>query len=156
MPRPVEVRLLIIEADDLFRRNISERLRLENYEIFEANGETEAKNIIRRTDVDVVLLGLASIKKRGLALLKEIKELRPLTEVILMTPSEGLSLTLSIEGMKLGAFDDLLVPFDMETLLERVEEAFRQKKRKSGRRRSSTEVAEEERSNEDLSGKAKI
>ena len=32
-------------------------------------------------------------------------------------------LSLSIEGMRLGAFDDLLMPFDIETLLSRIKAA---------------------------------
>ena len=128
-------KLLIIEMDDHFRRNISERLRMENHQIFDVSEENEAKRIIQRMDMDVVLLGLGGLKKRGLALLREIKRLRPHTEVILLTPSEDLSLSLSIEGMKAGAFDDLLVPFDMETLLERVREAYAQRVRKKEERR---------------------
>jgi DNA-binding NtrC family response regulator len=133
--KPVRVKILIVEADEVFRRNISQRLRLEGHQIHEAGGENEAKQIIQRIDMDVVLLGLGGLKRRGLILLREIKRFRPRTEVILMTPSEDLSLSLSIEGMKAGAFDDLLVPFDMETLLERVKEAFAQRVRKKGERK---------------------
>ena len=135
LPESKGARLLIIEMDDLFRRNISERLRMENQQVFDVSGENEAKRIIQRMDMDVVLLGLGGLKKRGLALLREIKRLRPHTEVILLTPSEDLSLSLSIEGMKAGAFDDLLVPFDMETLLERVREAYAQRTRKKVERK---------------------
>jgi len=118
-------KLLIIESDDPFRRNISERLRQENYRVFEACQEIEANRIMQRKDIDVVLLGLRGLKHRGLSMLKAIKEARPLVEVILLIPSEELSL--SIEGMKLGAFDDLMVPFDLETLLERIQAACRHK-----------------------------
>ena len=133
----VRVRILIVEADEMFRRNISQRLRLEGHQIHEAGGESESKQIIQRIDVDVVLLGLGSLKKRGMALLREIKRFRPLTEVILLTPSEDHSLSLSIEGMKGGAFDELLVPFDMETLLERLGEAYekRVQKKREGKPR---------------------
>jgi DNA-binding NtrC family response regulator len=37
---------------------------------------------------------------------------------------------LSIEGMKLGAFDDFIVPFDLESLIRRIREAHQQKKEK--------------------------
>jgi DNA-binding NtrC family response regulator len=113
-----EVKLLIIETDDLFRKHIAERLRLESCRVFEACEEAEAMKVFQRKDLDVVLLGLKGFKKKGLALLKTIRELRPTTEVILMIPPEDF--TLSLEGMKLGAFDDLLIPFDLETLLKRI------------------------------------
>lgn len=123
----LRIKILIVEGDDTFRRNISQRLRLEGHQTHEARGENEAKQVIQRVDVDVVLLGLGNLKQRGLFLLREIKRVRPRTEVILLTPSEDLSLSLSIEGMKAGAFDDLLVPFDIETLLERVQEAYQKR-----------------------------
>jgi DNA-binding NtrC family response regulator len=121
LPQSTGAKLLIIESDDPFRRKISVRLRQENYRVFEACQEIEAHRIMQRKDIDVILLGLRGLKQRGLSLLKAIKEERPSIEVILLIPSEELSL--SIEGMKLGAFDDLMVPFDLETLLERIQAA---------------------------------
>lgn len=137
MREAVQVKILIVEADEVFRRNISQRLRLEGHQIHEAGGENEAKLIIQRIDVDVVLLGLGKLKNCGMVLLREIKRFRRLTEVILLTPSEEHSLSLSIEGMKAGAFDELLVPFDMETLLERLGEAYgkRLQKKREGKPR---------------------
>ena len=127
MQQRMNKKLLIIETDDVFRRHIGERLRLESYKVFEACEEAEARAVIQKNNIDVVLLGMREAKRKGIALLKRIRELRPLTEVILLTPSEGHSLYTSIEAMKLGAFDDLLMPFSVETLLERVEGACRRK-----------------------------
>jgi DNA-binding NtrC family response regulator len=127
--RTPEVKLLIIETDDLFRKHIAERLRLEGYKVSEACEEAEAMKVFQRKDLDVVLLGLKGFRNKGLALLKTIRELRPASEVILMIPPEDFPL--SIEGMKLGAFDDLLMPFGLETLLERIAAAC-QKRRNRG------------------------
>ena len=135
---------MVVETDDLFRRNISQHLRLQKYRVFETADEGEAKRIVRRNKVDVVLLGLKGFKQNGLRLLKAIRMARPSTEVILMTPSECLAL--SIEGMKLGAFDDVLVPFDMRTLLDRIHAACLQRRdskreRKSALKRRMDKVA---------------
>jgi FixJ family two-component response regulator len=60
-----------------------------------------------------------------------------MVEVILLSSSEGHSLAASIEGMKLGAFDELLVPFDVETLVRRIQEASCRKwQRESSARRT--------------------
>lgn len=117
------VRLLMIDTDETFCRNVSQRLLLENYRVFVTADEAEARRIVHREKVDVVLLGLKEFKQRGLSLLESIKRIRPATQVILMLPAELLAL--SIEGMHLGAFDDLLMPFDMETLLTRIKAAGR-------------------------------
>jgi len=117
------IKLLMIDTDESFCQNVSQRLRMEDYQVFLAADEAEAKRIVLREKIDVVLLGLKGLKQRGVALLKTIKTMRPVTEVILMLPAEQLSL--SIEGMRLGAFDDLLMPFDIETLLARIKAAYR-------------------------------
>jgi len=115
-----KTKLLIVEIDDAFRRHLAERLRAENFKIYEACQDTEARQILQRKIIDVVLLGSREFKQGGLMLLKDIKELKPLTEVILMTPAEDASLFASIQAMKLGAFDDLHIPFDMKKLIERI------------------------------------
>ena len=120
-------KLLIVEIDDAFRRHLAERLRVENFKVYEACQETEARQILQRKIIDVVLLGMREFKQGGLMLLKAIKKMKPLTEVILMTPADGPSLFASIQAMKLGAFDDLHIPFDMKKLIERITAA-RQRK----------------------------
>jgi DNA-binding response OmpR family regulator len=120
-------KVLVIETDESFRKLISERLRLERYRVYEACQETEARNMVLRKDFDAVLLGFTGDRQLALAFLRTIKETRPLVEVILLSSSEDHSLAASIEGMKLGAFDEILVPFDVETLLRRIQEACRRK-----------------------------
>lgn len=115
-----KAKLLIVELDDAFRRHLAERLRSENFKVYEACEENEAIHVVQRKIVDVVLLGIREFKQGGLMLLKAIKECKPLIEVILMTPAESTSLFASIQAMKLGAFDDLHIPFDMKKLIERI------------------------------------
>ncbi len=124
----VQIQVLIFDTDRAFRRNVSERLHIEGFTIFEAGDETEATGVALNRNIDVVLLGARGATQSGLEFLKFIKQNRPLTEVILMTPLDEHSLFGSIEAMKLGAFDDLIVPFDIETLLGRVFAAGRLKK----------------------------
>lgn len=122
--------VLIAEASDVFRRHLvgclSERDR---YEILEATDEVEVRHLLdaRPDRLDVVLLSLLNFKQKGLRILRLVKEVTPEVEVILLTPSEDLSLALSMEGMRLGAFDDLLIPFDVEMLGTRVAEALERK-----------------------------
>ena len=130
MFEPEQVQVLIVEADEAFRRNITERLRREGAVVFEAGNEPEARDIAQRHNIDVVLLGGKGMMQSGLPLLRFIKETRPLMEVILMTSSECHSLYVSIEAMKLGAFDDILIPCDIKTLLDRIHAASRHKKEK--------------------------
>lgn len=115
------LKLLMIDTDEIFCQNVSQHLLMENYQVLVATDEAEARRIIQKEKVNVVLLGLKDLRHRGLSLLNSIKKIRPATAVILMLSAEQLSL--SIEGMRLGAFDDLLIPFNVETLLSRVSAA---------------------------------
>lgn len=121
------IQVLIVEMDESFRQKMAHHLRLVGCTVIEACEESSALGILRRKDVDVILLGLHGFRTTALALLKEIKQVRPGSEVILMNVSD--ELTLSMEAMKLGAFDDLWAPIEMETLVSRVKEAHERKKR---------------------------
>lgn len=123
LPRSAGIKILVIETDEGYRRHLAERIRVEGYKVYEACREDEAERLIVRKHVDVVLLGFAGDKQRGLALLRRIRLLQSCPEVILLTFADEHSLAASIEGMKLGAFDEILVPFNVDTLFKRILEA---------------------------------
>ena len=123
----MRVNLLIVESDYFFRKNLARRLPDEKkWRILFAGHLIEAVKIVKRENIDVVLLGLKDLKKEGLTILKEVKNIRPLTEIITINSSDQIAL--SIEGMKLGAFDDFIVPFDLESLVRRIQEAHQKKR----------------------------
>jgi DNA-binding NtrC family response regulator len=125
--------LLIIEADPVFRENLAKRLTSEERRILFADRIAEAKKTVRRNNTDVVLLGLTLLEREGLAILKMIKKVRPLTEVITINGAEQIAL--SIESMKLGAFDDFVGPFNIDALAGRVQDAVRQKRQRETERK---------------------
>jgi DNA-binding NtrC family response regulator len=127
---PEQVEVLIVEADEAFRRNISERLRRDGAVVFEAANEPEARDIAQKHNIGVILLGGKGVRQSGLPLLRFLKETRPMIEVIMLSLSEHHSLSASIEAMKLGAFDDILIPCDIATLLDQIHAASRHKKEK--------------------------
>jgi DNA-binding NtrC family response regulator len=122
------MKLLIIHPDDLFRSCLVERMRLENQRVLETSLEAEAEDIIQRENPDVVLLGATGSHQNRLSFLKRIRKVQPLAEVILLTAAEDHSFEGAIKAMQLGAFDDLLLPIDIHTLMGRIREAFKRKK----------------------------
>lgn len=128
------VNLLIIESDRFFGNGLVRRLTDETWQILLADRLSDVKKIVKRKNIDVVVLGLNTLKREGLAILKMIKKIRPLTEVIIINSSEQIAL--SIEGMKLGAFDDFMVPFDLDSLRLRIQDACQQKKQKEKAKKS--------------------
>ena len=61
----------------------------------------------------------------GIETLREIKKLKPLVEVIMLTGHA--SVESGIEGMKLGAFDYIMKPADLDKLIEKMRQAFEKK-----------------------------
>jgi DNA-binding NtrC family response regulator len=117
----MRVKLLLVETDHPFRHSLSRHLAEEGFTIFTAERPAEVKRLIKKQKIDVALLDLSGLKLEGVELLKQIKRLHPLTEVI--TLSTGDDMALAMDAMKLGAFDDLLIPVDIKNLVERVQSA---------------------------------
>lgn len=122
------MKLLIIHSDDLFRGCLVERMQHEKQQVLEASMETEASDILQREDPDVILLGALGSQQNRLAFLKTIRRAKPHSEVILLTAAEEHSFEGAIKAMHLGAFDDLLLPIDMNVLIKRIREANNRKR----------------------------
>lgn len=78
------------------------------------------------SDVDVVLLTVATPEPDGLVMLSSIKTRNPLVEVILITPAA--TVRSAVQAIKLGAFDYLPASCTWETLLGRVGQAAMRKR----------------------------
>jgi DNA-binding response OmpR family regulator len=119
--------VLIVETNPAFRQSLAHWLADSGFRSWLARDGLEAEQIARKEEFEVAIIGLLGLEREGLSLLRSIKELHPFTQVILIASRDQLHL--SIEGMKLGAFDDLRPPIDGDLLLSRVRDAFRVRKR---------------------------
>lgn len=130
----MEATVLIIEKTALMRRSLSWEMERGGWQVLAANDRSEALQAVRDNDIDVVLLSLTGFEHEALRIFETIKDVSPLTEIILLTGPGQISL--AIQGMKLGAFDDILVPFNLESLLSQVQKAREHKRRKQRPRKS--------------------
>ena len=126
----METRVLVVKSDNLFRSQLVERLKKEYVCVTtaEAYCRPDIKKIIKKNRIDVVVLDLSELKKEGLMILERIHSSRIQAEVILINSPDQLSL--SIEGMKLGAFNDYHMPLDMEIFMAGIREAAAIKKQR--------------------------
>jgi DNA-binding NtrC family response regulator len=88
--------------------------------IFTLNNPKKVVELLAENEVDLVLLDMNyrigfEDGREGIYLLKEIKTLSPKTTVILMTAFGKVET--AVEGLKLGAFDYILKPWDNEKLV---------------------------------------
>ena len=121
----MEANILIIEAGRMLQEHLSLHVKSTEWRIFNSRQQKEVKKNIKQYKIDVVLLSLNDLKKEGLELIKMIKKMRPGIQII--TINSGEQISLSIEGMKLGAFDDFLMPLDLDSLISRIHEAYQGK-----------------------------
>jgi DNA-binding response OmpR family regulator len=115
------IRILIIEAENRFRKNLYQCLQKKGFTVDKVTPEDDVETIVAREKIDVVLLGVDGLGLEGLALVRPIKTISPMTEIIIINDSDHMDL--SIEGMDLGVFDDFLIPLDIDSLANRIREA---------------------------------
>lgn len=121
-----EFRALIVDDETEFRETLVSRLQKRNLDVTGAASGEEALKIMKAKLFDVVILDIRMPGGMGgLEALKEMKKIQPLAEVLLLTGHA--SVESSIEGMKLGAFDYLLKPINLEDLMTKMAQAFEKK-----------------------------
>jgi DNA-binding NtrC family response regulator len=118
--------ILIIEGDNMLQEHLARHFKIQNWRLYNAMAPSDIKRMLKKHPIDVVLLSLNDIKKEGLVLIKMIKKMRPPVQVITVNSPDQISL--SIEGMKLGVFDDFLMPLDLDSLVLRIRDACQAKK----------------------------
>lgn len=113
-------KILIVEDEAAIRRVLSKILSEEDksYEIEEACNGEEAIEKIKKIDFDLILCDIKMPKKDGLEVLLETKELKPETRVVMISGHGDLDT--AVQAMKLGAFDYISKPPDLNRLLNTV------------------------------------
>ncbi|MDY7032176.1 MAG: response regulator [Thermodesulfobacteriota bacterium] len=118
--------VLIVDDEEDFLETITNRLKKRDVDATGTRSGEEALEVLKEKTFDVVVLDIKMPGGMdGIEVLKEIKKLYPLTEVILLTGHA--SVETSIEGMKLGAFDYLMKPIKLEELLQKIAQAIEKK-----------------------------
>jgi DNA-binding NtrC family response regulator len=119
--------VLLVDDETGFVETMTKRLTKRNLNIETAASGPEAlEQIKKHGDLEVVILDVKMPGMDGIQTLREIKKLSPLLEVIMLTGHA--TVETAIEGMKLGAYDYLMKPCDIDQLLAKVEQAAAKKR----------------------------
>jgi len=108
-------KLLLVDDEKIMLKYLSKFLIKRGFDITTAMNGEDALEQIKNQDFMTVLLDVLMPGMDGIETLKEIKRIKPMTEVIMLTGHA--SVQVGIEGMKLGAFDYLMKPFDRDELV---------------------------------------
>jgi len=121
----IPTRVLLVDDEKDFVEMLSMRLEEAGEKVLPAYDGQACLDQLSRNPVDVVILDIKMPGMDGIQVLRKIKIMYPLVEVILLT-GHGTTET-AVEGMKLGAYDYLLKPADFEDLTEKLEGAKKKK-----------------------------
>jgi DNA-binding NtrC family response regulator len=120
-----QLRVLLVDDERDFLETMIKRLRKRNLEVAGVNSGEEALRMLRETPMDVVVLDVRMPGMDGIQVLREIKTINPLVQVIMLTGHANVEV--AVEGMELGAFDYLMKPANLDELLYKIQDACKAK-----------------------------
>jgi DNA-binding NtrC family response regulator len=127
--------VLIVDDEEDFMNTLVKRLKKRGIDVAGCSSGEQALELMKGMIFDMVILDIKMPGGMdGIETLREIKKIRPEAEVLLLT-GHG-SVETSVDGMKEGAFDYLLKPVKLETLLEKMAKALDKKDTDEHRRQS--------------------
>jgi len=118
-----KIRVLVVDDDNLLRKLVTEQLSRSDFDATPAGSARAALDVLRESDIDVVLLDIMMPDMTGLDALREIRKLEDPPEVVMLTADTSLST--GIEAMRHGAYDYLTKPAtldEMEAVLRKADE----------------------------------
>lgn len=122
-----KIKLLLVDDEKGFLETITKRLEKRDLDVSAVySGKEALEEIERNKTLEVIILDVKMPEMDGIQTLIELKRKAPLMEVIMLTGHA--TVETAIEGMKLGAFDYLMKPCDIDVLVEKVKGAASKKR----------------------------
>lgn len=116
-----DYKILVVDDDLEMCRWLSDVLGGEGFSIITSNDSLEASRMLKGEEFDVMVTDLKMKGLKGLDLLEEAKKTAPGTPVIIITAFG--TIESAIKAMKLGAYDYITKPFQMDELVLIVKKA---------------------------------
>src|SRR3989339_1600112 len=119
------IKLLIVDDETQFLDAISKRLIKRGFDVQTATNGLDAIALARKEKFDIALLDLKMPGMDGSQVLKKLKEEHHFLETIILT-GHG-SLESAVELSKLGAFNYLPKPYELDKLVEALKDAYQER-----------------------------
>ncbi|MCK5228456.1 MAG: response regulator [Desulfobulbaceae bacterium] len=120
-----EMKVLLVDDEETFVKTLSERLEMRDMKSDTVFGGQEALHFVDDNEPDVMVLDLKMPGIDGMEVLRRIKKRYPRIQVIILT-GHGTDKD-EDEARRLGIFDYMQKPADIETLAERIKAAYKTK-----------------------------
>ncbi len=108
-------RILVVDDEEIFRKNLVRMLRLADYEAEIAGNGEEALELLVPDDFDVVLLDLKMPGMSGEEILREMRARACTAEVVVLTGHASLDSAVTL--IQEGAYEYQLKPYAQDDLL---------------------------------------
>ncbi len=105
--------ILIVEDEAILRESLKDWLK-DTYQVATAGTGEEALELVEKHNFDLMVVDVRLPGKTGIEVMREVKEIRPHMECIVITAYPQVEL--AVEAMKLGAVDYLTKPVAPELL----------------------------------------
>jgi DNA-binding NtrC family response regulator len=112
------VSVLLVDDEQGFLEAMSKRLGKRGLKVRMATGGRQALTLLDQEPADVVVLDQKMPEMDGLTTLGLIKEKHPAVRVIMLTGHA--TVDSAVSGIAMGAFDYLVKPCDLDTLLAQI------------------------------------
>ena len=124
-------RILVADDHDSLRRGLVRALTDAGHDVDEAGNGNIALEKLHEGSFDVVVSDIKMGGADGMDVLRTAKALHPSTVVILMTAFG--SIQMAVEAMKIGAFDYVTKPFEIEEMEAKIARAIEHPGRPDGK-----------------------
>jgi DNA-binding NtrC family response regulator len=125
MKKKKEIKVLLVDDEIAFVNTLAQRLRLRKLLVDTVYDGEQALTYIKEIEPDVIVLDLKMPGLHGIEVLREIKKIKRAIQVIILT-GYGTDKD-EEEAKKLGGFDFLHKPADIDLLMRKIKEAFLEK-----------------------------
>lgn len=125
MKKKKDIKVLLVDDEVDFVNTLAQRLKMRDLLVDTVYDGEQALSFIKKIEPDVIVLDLKMPGLHGIEVLGEVKKLKPNIQVIILT-GHGTEKD-EEEARRLGGFDFLRKPADIDLLLAKIKEAFAEK-----------------------------
>ena len=113
--------ILILDDEPIVVKRLKQALEKAGYEVEAFTNSTDAFNRVKERDFDIVVTDLKMKGLDGMQFLSQVKEMRPATEIIVITGFA--TMETAKESFQKGVFDFLAKPFKLGEILDTIKRA---------------------------------